>query len=113
MQDLVPPRPADTASTSPGDLIAGYEAHLTPLIHARFGAGEPEQVGRLRADALDALVCGRTLAERLMPTRRVTAAATPPHGTSKVSLAAALGLEIEEVAARKAALTGRRPTPAR
>ncbi len=73
MQDLVPPRPADTASTSPGDLIAGYEAHLTPLIHARFGAGEPEQVGRLRADALDALVCGRTLAERLMPMRRVTA----------------------------------------
>jgi hypothetical protein len=101
VHDPFPTRPTDLASTSLRDRLAGHESHLTPLVNARPGVGEPVPVGRLHADALAALVCGRALADRLMPMRRVTAAETLAHAASTVHVAAALGLEIEDVAARR------------
>jgi hypothetical protein len=99
VQDPIPPRPTDPASTSPRDPLAGYESHLTPLVNASLGVGEPEPVGRHRADALAALVGGRALADRLTAMRWVTVAEALAHGAPVAHVAAALGLEIDEVAA--------------
>jgi hypothetical protein len=85
----IPTRPANMASTSQRDPLAGHQAHLTSLTHTRLGVREPEPVGGLRADAPAALVCGRALAKRLTAMRWVPAATTT-----------ALCLEIDEVAAR-------------
>ena len=85
MQDPIPTRPAELASTSLRDLLTGHESHLTPLVNARLGAGEPEPVGRLRGDALDALVCGQTPADRLMPMRWVTVAEALAQGASPIT----------------------------
>jgi hypothetical protein len=106
VQDPIPTRPTDPANTSPRDPLTGNESHLTSLIHARLGNGEPEPVGRPRADALDALACGQTLCERLTTVRWVTAGEALAHGASAVRVAATLGLEIDEVAARRRSWAG-------
>jgi hypothetical protein len=99
VQDPIPTRPADPASTSLRDRLAGYESHLTPLVNTRLAGGEPEQVGHLRADALDALVYGQALCNRLPAMRSVTVAEALSYGAAVSHVAAALGLEIDEVAA--------------
>jgi hypothetical protein len=99
VQAPIPTRRTDLSSTSLRDLPAGYESHLTPLAHARRCVGEPEPIGRLRADALAPLVCGQTPADRLMAMRWVAATETPTHGASAVHVVAALGPQTAQVAA--------------
>lgn len=65
MQDLIPTRPADQARTSLRDQLVCHESHLAPPVNTRLHIGEPAPVGRLRADALAALVCGQALADQL------------------------------------------------
>jgi hypothetical protein len=81
------------------DLLSWHEEHDASLVRARIGVGEPEPVGRFRADALDALVCGQTLADRLMAMRWVTVAEALAYGAPVTHVGAALGLGIDEVAA--------------
>ncbi len=91
-------RPADLAGASLRELLAGYEAHTTPLVKARHGLGEPEPVGRLRADALDVLVCGQALADYILAVRWVTVAEALAYSAPLGHVAAAMGLEPDEVA---------------
>jgi hypothetical protein len=90
MHSPIPTRLADLPGTSLRDLPAG-DSHLTPLIHARIDTGEPEPVGRLRADAPAALVCRWALATAAGGHATVTAATT--------------GLEIDD--ARRVRRSGR------
>jgi hypothetical protein len=87
VQDPAQTRPADTASTSQHDRLAGHQAHLIPLTRARLGIREPEPAGRLRADALDALGGERTLTMRW-----ASDAETLAHEASIVPVAAALSV---------------------
>jgi hypothetical protein len=81
-------------------LLGGYdESQLAHLGHARRGVGEPEHVGRLRADALAPLVCGQTLADQPMAMRSLTAAEALAHEASAVHGATALDPQTAEVAA--------------
>jgi hypothetical protein len=73
VQCPVPTRLADLSSTSLRDLLAGDESPLTPLVHARFGVGQPEQFDRPCANAPAALPCGQALVDRLMAMRCMTA----------------------------------------
>jgi hypothetical protein len=57
VHDPIPTRPAGLTSASLLDLLAGYESHLTPLVNARIGVDQSDQVGRLHTDAP---VCGTT-----------------------------------------------------
>jgi hypothetical protein len=100
VQDPIPTHPTDPASASLRDLIAGYESHLTPLVNPRLGIGEPEPVGRIRADVLDSIVCGPALADRLTATRWATAAEALAYTAPVAHVAAAFGRQIDEVAAR-------------
>jgi hypothetical protein len=90
VQDPIPTRPADLASTSLRDLIAGHEPHITPLVNTRLGVGAPEPVGRLRADALDALVCRQALSDPLTAMGLVTVAEALAYGAPVPHLAAGL-----------------------
>jgi hypothetical protein len=92
-------RPADLTGASLRELLAGYEAHTTPLVNARHGLGEPEPVGRLRADALDVLVCGQAIADYILAMRWVTVAESLAYGAPLGHVATAMGLEPDEVAA--------------
>jgi hypothetical protein len=96
VQEPIPPRPTDLPSTSLRDLLASQEAHLTPLVNARLGSGEPEPVGRLRAHALAALVGGQAPAHRLTAMRSMTVAKALARGASAAHMAATLGLETAE-----------------
>jgi hypothetical protein len=99
-QAPIPTRRTDLSSTWLRDLPAGYESHLTPLAHARRCVDEPEPVGRLGTDALAPLVCGQTLADRLMAMRWVAAAEALPHEASGVHVATALGPQTAELGSR-------------
>jgi hypothetical protein len=92
-------RPADFAGASLRELLAGYEAHTTPLVNARHGIGEPDPVGRLRSDALDVLACGQALANYILAMRWVAVAEGLAYGATLGHVAAAMGLEPDEVAA--------------
>jgi hypothetical protein len=92
-------RPGALAGITLNDPLTGYEEHVASLVRARLGVGEPEPLGRLRADALDALVCGQALADRLTAMRWVTVAEALADGAPIAHVGAALGLEIDEVAA--------------
>src|SRR5438874_1414598 len=81
------------------DLLAGYDQHVAALVRARHGLGKPEPAYRLRADALDALAYGQALTDRLMAMRWVTVADALASGAPIAHVAAALGLDITEVAA--------------
>jgi hypothetical protein len=98
VQDPTQTRPANMASTSPCDPLAGHEAHLTSLTHARLGIREPEPVGRLRADALAAPVCGRAPAHRLTAMRWASDGETPGHGAPAIHMTPAPGPEIDKIA---------------
>ena len=99
MQDPNSTRPTDPAGTSLPNLLAGCKSHLTTLVNTRLGVAEPAPADRLRAAALDALVYGQALADRLTAMRWVTVAEALAHGAPVAHVAAALGLETDEVAA--------------
>lgn len=99
MQDTIPTRPADQARTSLRDQLVCHESHLAPPVNTRLGIGEPARVGRLGSDALDAHMCGQALADQPMAMRWVTVAEARAYGSPVSHAAAALGLEIAEVAA--------------
>lgn len=80
-------------------LHAGYEEHVASLVSARLAVGEPEPVGRIRADTLDALVCGQALAGRLTAMRWVTVAEALAYGTPVAHAPAPLSTATAEVTA--------------
>lgn len=90
-----PARPGALAAAPLHDLLTGYQQPVAALVRARHDVGEPEPV---RTDALDALVCGQELTDRLMAMRWVTIADTLAYGASIAQVAAALGMDIAEVA---------------
>jgi hypothetical protein len=92
-------RPADLAGASLRELLDGYQAHLSALVYARHGIGDPEPVGRLRTDALDVLACGQALVDQIHAGRWVTVAEALVYGAPLAHVAAAMGLEVDEVAA--------------
>lgn len=92
-------RPADLAGAPLRDLLDGYQAHIGALVNARHGVGRPEPVGRLRGDALDALVCGQALSDRILAQRWVTVAEALVYGATVDHVAASMGLQPVEVAA--------------
>jgi hypothetical protein len=92
-------RPADLATASLRELLDSYEAHRTPLVNARLGIGTARSAGRLRAAALDTLVCGQALVDHILAVRWVTVAEALTYGAPLAHVAAAMGLEPNEVAA--------------
>lgn len=92
-------RPADLASAPLRDLLDGYQSHVSALVNARHGIGEPEPVGRLRGDALDALACGQALADQILASRWVCVLDALTYAASVDDVAAAMGLDGSEVAA--------------
>jgi hypothetical protein len=97
VQHPIPTHPTDPASTSLRDPLAGNESHLTPLVNAGLGVDEPEPVGWVRADALDALAYGQALCDPLTAMRWVTLADALAYGALVSHVAAALGPKIAEV----------------
>lgn len=94
-----PVRPGDVAGASLRQLLDAYHAHFSPLVSARHGIGMREPVARLCADALDVLACGQALADRILAMRWVTVAEALGYGAPLAHVAAAMGLEPDEVAA--------------
>jgi hypothetical protein len=92
-------RPRDLSGVPLRELLDAWHAHLTPLVNARHGLGEPELAGRLRGDALDMLACGQALADQILAMRWVTVAEALVYGAPLADVAAAMGLEVDEVAA--------------
>jgi hypothetical protein len=92
-------RPSDLAGASLRELLDGYQAHLSALVNACHGVGELEPVGRLRADALDVLACGQALADRLLAMRWATVVDALTYSAPLAHVAAAVGLEPDEVSA--------------
>jgi hypothetical protein len=94
-----PVRPTDLTGVSLRELLDAWHLHTAPLVNARHGIGDPEPIGRLRAEALDVLACGQALADQILAMRWVTVAEALAFGAPLGHVAAAMGLEPDEVAA--------------
>jgi hypothetical protein len=92
-------RPADLAGASLRELLDGYETHRGPLVTAHLGIGTPKSPWRLRDAALGMLVCGQALAGHILAMRWVTVAEALSYGAPLEDVAAAMGLQPDEVAA--------------
>lgn len=99
MQDRIPTRPADLAGASLRELLDAWNRHTARLVDARHGLGDPPlPAARLAGHGLDALAVGQALADHLMAARWVTAADALTYGATVEHTAAAMGLDVDEVA---------------
>lgn len=99
MSRLYVTRPADLRNVSMRELLDAWHAHSGPLVNARHKLGAPWPAGRLARSALDALAVGQALADQLTNTRWVTVADALEYGARLDMVAAAMGLDVDEVAA--------------
>jgi hypothetical protein len=79
-----PVRPTDLTGVSLRELLDAWHLHTAPLVYARHG--------------LDALAAGQALTDQLMAMRWVTAAETLANSATLEHTAAAMGLDVDEVA---------------
>ncbi len=91
--------------TTPGDvpdagfhaLIDAYMGHLTRLVHAHHGVGEPVPAETLVRHSIAALACQHAVAERVLNTRWCTARDALTYGASIDDTAAAMGFDVDEL----------------
>jgi hypothetical protein len=96
----LPTRPADLPlSATLGQLVEAYHAHAGRLVDARHGLGEPLTAEQLAAHAVAALAVQHVLAERVLWPRWCDVRDALAHGATIDQVAAALGLDEDEVAA--------------
>lgn len=91
--------PADLAGLSRRELLDALDAHHRVLVDARHGIGNPQPPGRARAAALDALAYGRALAEAALRHEWLAQVEALEHGATLADVAAASGLDPDEVLA--------------
>lgn len=91
--------PADLIGARRWDLVHGLDAHEHVLTNARHGIGEQLPAGRVAAAALDALACGRALAENALRFEWVAQLEALRYGASLADVATACGLNPDEVTA--------------
>jgi hypothetical protein len=82
--------PADLDGASMGELVQGWQDHIAALVDARHGLSE-HSPGRLRGTALDALVCGAAVVQRLQYARPVTMVDALSYGATVDDVATAVG----------------------
>jgi hypothetical protein len=92
-------RPADLAvGTAPSELLDSWHRHISALVNARHGIGDPLPAERIAHRALDALAVGQALAETVTRSRWITVVDALAHGAQLGHVATAMGLEVDEVA---------------
>jgi hypothetical protein len=91
-------RPAELADVAPEELLKAWTGHKRLLAYDRCGIEHltPAQAAR---HALDALATGEALAAYVVAGRWVTVAEALAHGATVERVAAAAGLDVDEVAA--------------
>ena len=81
-----------------GELAEHLHRLIGPLVDARHGLGEPLPADQLAAHAIAALAVQHALAERALYSRWVIMCDALTHGATLEHTAAAMGLEVDEVA---------------
>jgi hypothetical protein len=80
-------------------LLDAWHRHTARLVDARHGLGDPLPAARLARHGLDALALGQAIADQLMSMRWLAAVETLTYGATIEHIAAAMGLEVDELAA--------------
>lgn len=91
--------PASLEETTRRDLLDGLTAYEAVLIEARHGIGPPRTAQDLRAAAFGALAYGRALAGSAIRWEWIAQVAALRNDATLTDVAAACGLEPDEVAA--------------
>lgn len=91
--------PADLADATRRELLDAHAAHEGRLVDARAGIGAALPPGRLTRHALDALATGRALADSVLRWEWLAMVEALTYGAPLVDVAAACGLDVDEVLA--------------
>lgn len=95
-----PPAPGDYVDAPRSLLAAELDEHEAVLTDAHHGIGDPPPTpDRVRAAALDALACGRALAEKAIRHEWIAQSEALRYGAPLADVAIASGLDVDEVLA--------------
>ncbi len=95
--ECVTPTPAALSGASLNELLTAWHGHIGALVDARHGIGTPRPGARLRVHALDAIATGQALVDAVNASRWTNALDALTHGATVDELAAAAGLDADEV----------------
>lgn len=95
-----PTSAADVPHDAPlATVLQAFAAHTLRVVDAMLGIGEPLPVETLARHAVAALVLQHTVAERVLYSRWTTVRDALTYGASIGDVAAAMGLDVDEVVA--------------
>lgn len=97
MSAALPTTPHDVPDAPYREIVEAYLRHVEFLVHAHHGIGEPVPAGDLAAHAIAALASQHAVAERVLHTRWTTARDALTYGATVDDVAAAMGLDPDEV----------------
>lgn len=97
MSTSFPTTPSDVPDSTYREIVEAHLSHVTFLVNAHHGIGEPVPAAGLAVHAVSALATQHALAERVLQTRWASARDALTYGASADDTAAAMGLDVDEL----------------